>query len=518
MFFSRSSDRARRAFCGRVRPRRRTRQRLGSLQLGPLVLEPLEPRNLLTVTASFALGVLTFTSDGASDTVAIGSTADITDNTIDYDIGGGPVAQSTVTKVVFDGGLGSDVLSISALSTAINLTISTVDSDFELQAALSATGSIDIDGADDVTIGDDLSATGSISIRAGNDGSGQLTFTPAPNLDAPTIALWAGIGDGTLAAAAVDVTNGTFRGAAGAGTSPSTFTLRQDADIADTDIPAASQFDSTLLFPYTIQSDGGFVTLATVGKVAGSDLTLRAKNDINTPAALSVNSLDILVDVGDIVLGGSLTTSGNQLYAGPVTLGAATTTLSAVGSTITFDDTLDGASDLTITADATTFSGLVGSLTPLTSLTVNGDAAIDGGGVETSTFQLYAGPVTLGAATTTLSAVGSTITFDDTLDGASDLTITADATTFSGLVGDFTPLTSLTVNGDAAIDGGGVETSTFQLYAGPVTLVRRHHHAQRRGQHDHVRRHARRCQRPDHHRRRDYVFRTGRQPRRRSPP
>src|SRR5208283_3306466 len=65
---------------------------------------------------------------------------------------------------------------------------------------------------------------------------------------------------------------------------PTSFKFEQDAAIADNAIPAISQFGpgapvtTTLAgMPYTIQSDGGNITLATGANVAGSALTLSAR-------------------------------------------------------------------------------------------------------------------------------------------------------------------------------------------------------------------------------------------------
>ena len=95
------------------------------------------------------------------------------------------------------------------------------------------------------------------------------------DLSSAAITLRAGSGAG-LAAAVDAITNApTFRGAAGGATSPTSFTLRQDAALADAAIPAAGQFAGGLAgLDYTLRSDGGSVTLDTAAKVAASALTL----------------------------------------------------------------------------------------------------------------------------------------------------------------------------------------------------------------------------------------------------
>ena len=74
--------------------------------------EPLEERRVMTTLVSFAAGVLTFTSDGNSDTVLLQSTA--TPSTVQYNAGGlGLTSQAGVTQVVFNGNGGDDVLVVA---------------------------------------------------------------------------------------------------------------------------------------------------------------------------------------------------------------------------------------------------------------------------------------------------------------------------------------------------------------------------------------------------------------------
>ena len=141
---------------------------------------------------------------------------------------------------------------------------------------------------------------------------------------------------------------------------------------------------------------------------------------------------------------------------------------------VTFASTVNGARALTISngSGTTTFGGLVGGTTPLSSLTtdVTGATAINGGGISTSGAQSFNDAVTLGAATT-LSGVD--VHFASTLNGASTLAINDSGTTiFAGIVGGSTPLTSLTTNaaGSTQIDTTAVTTSGAQIYNDSVVL------------------------------------------------
>src|SRR5262249_14183037 len=75
--------------------------------------------------------------------------------------------------------------------------------------------------------------------------------------------------------------------------------------------------------------------------------------------------------------GGGVTTTGNQTYNDPVTLGADAVLTTTAGGNVTFNSTLNGARNLTIHAGAgaATFGGAAVGVTPLLSLTVNTNSA-----------------------------------------------------------------------------------------------------------------------------------------------
>src|SRR5262249_30689973 len=169
-----------------------------------------------------------------------------------------------------------------------------------------------------------------------------------------------------------------------------------------------------------------------------------------------------------------------------VTLGANTILASTGGSppavpaaatkNVTLANTVDGAFSLEVdSADTTTFGGAVGGTTALTSVTTDaaGSTAINGGGVTTTGAQTYNDQVTLGADATLTSTGSGNISLASVLDGAFNLTVnTAGTTTFGGLVGDTTALTSVTTDADGstALNGGGVTTTGAQSYNDAATL------------------------------------------------
>ncbi len=181
-----------------------------------------------------------------------------------------------------------------------------------------------------------------------------------------------------------------------------------------------------------------------------------------------------------IFAGGSVQTSGAQVYGDTVQLQTAATLTSTKGG-VAFGGTLDGAFALTLDASGEArFGGLVGGTTPLVSVEVvntAGTTVFGGGGVTTTGFQRYGNAATLGADTTLAS--GNTandngaITFGNTVDGARALTLnTSGQTVFNAPVGSRTPLLSLTTDapGSTVFNAGTVQTTGAQTYNDPATL------------------------------------------------
>ena len=314
-------------------------------------------------------------NDGTSVTITTGTTG-----TQDGDI-------TVLDTIVRSIGVGAPTLSlVAARDILVNAAIlgTVVDLNLELKAGrniniaapislvngsltttgmaltTTATGSvsaatIDIDQSGTVLIQSNLTAATSINIHAGNDGTGNLLFGPVAGLNSHTISLQAGIGDGTQDTAAIDVVNATFRGPIGAAlTSPTNFSLRQDATITNGALPSVilpDQFGLDVPLNYAIRSDGGSVTVSTAAKVqsvAGTQLDLSGKTGVTIAAALNLASLAAsITGAGTIAIdGGGVTTTGTQTYTGPVTIGINPTSLS--GTAVTFvgvASTLRGSTD-----------------------------------------------------------------------------------------------------------------------------------------------------------------------------
>jgi hypothetical protein len=349
-------------------------------------------------------------------------------------------------------------------------------------------------GTGNIAVNDETKITaGSLSLHSGTDGTGDILFGGGVKIQADTQSYQAGIGNGSLATASADLAdnNPTFLNQAGTG-SPTYFTFEQDATILDSDIPASCQFfNNTPPANYTIQSDGGNLTLDTGADVAGSALTLDAAGALTMGGNLNLNSLAAFGN--SIALnGGTVTTVGAQTYNQNVTLGAATTLSSSSGGNITFAKTVDGAQSLTVnTSGNEIFNGAVGGGTALTSLTtdgsgtVGGSAQLNGGSVTTTGGQTYNDNVTLGANTTlngtTLNVNGAltgsgnsltlnnsgTATLGGTLSGVNALA----ATGSGNLVANNTISSGSLNDGETtALNGGTVTTVGAQTYNQKVTL------------------------------------------------
>ena len=173
--------------------------------------------------------------------------------------------------------------------------------------------------------------------------------------------------------------------------------------------------------------------------------------------------------------GGSILSTGSQTYTGAVVLGN-DTTLSATNnnSAIDFTNTAstidsDNVAARTLTINAGTggisLDGNIGSIAPLSSLTLNSSGTITLNSVATTGTQNYNSAVMLGS-NTTLSSINSNINFASTVDGTYDLDINAGTGTVSlnGAVGSVQPLSTLDITGTTDMDNGTVLTSGTQQY------------------------------------------------------
>ena len=254
-------------------------------------------------------------------------------------------------------------------------------------------------------------------------------------------------------------------------------------------VPAFTASSLTQLSGTGITNLNGLVT--TTGKVDLTGTAFTVSSGINAGGYVAFVNSGLLTTTSNITtgaagfrqsgsglnsIGGNITTaSGDIGFLTGVTLTTDVLLTSGTGGTgnTTLSSTVNGAKSLVInTGGTTTFGGLVGGTSALTSITTDapGATAINGGGASTTAAQTYNDTVTLGA-NTILNGVN--VTFASTVNGASSLKVNdSGTTTFGGLVGGTIALSSITTDapGATAINGGGASTTAAQTYNDVVTL------------------------------------------------
>ncbi|TAK84861.1 MAG: filamentous hemagglutinin N-terminal domain-containing protein, partial [Aquabacterium sp.] len=247
-------------------------------------------------------------------------------------------------------------------------------------------------------------------------------------------------------------------------------------------------------------------TLGASATLSGGSVTFNGALDggnnglqVTTTGVLALNAgasnlvaLDASAAAGGSSIGGNVTTSGAQAYAGTTTLTGAA---NFQGSSLTFNNVAAGANALGLRADSIAVSGTAagGSTVTFEPLSATGSIGVAGGagtlqlsqallnkfsgftgitiGSLANDYTISFGNFTLPANLTVRSNSGN-IGFG-TLDGARSLQAQTTGTiTMNDIVGGTTDLTSINLNGTITINAAAVQTSGSQLYSGAVTLQR----------------------------------------------
>ncbi|MFY3704051.1 filamentous hemagglutinin N-terminal domain-containing protein [Achromobacter dolens] len=377
----------------------------------------------------------------------------------------------------------------------------------------------------DVTLGGNASNLASLTITGNNIDLRQVATTGAQQYNGATTLRGAyttangafGVDGATTLASTVSVTTGSgavaFTGAvSGANaltvTSSGTTTYGGAVDIAslnqagtgDTAINGGSVTTSGT------QTYVGHVTLGDDAVLTGTTVTLA--NGADGAHALEIDGTALLtgaigattklasltLDGAATLNAGSIATTGNQHYKGPVTL-VRDHTLSTTTGGVAFDGALDGTHDLHVvsTAGGDVSFDAVGSATQrLGSLTVDtagttafngsvyaasvqtddpGAVTITGERVDTTGVMRFGELVTLGGNVTLKGASVTLAGGANSTDEGQGLTIEGPAT-INGPVGAGANgrLAYLTVDGDATLGGGPLKTVGEQSYLGKVEL------------------------------------------------
>ena len=410
----------------------------------------------VSIATLASISTLTVNLGGNDDSLTIGTT----DN-------------EGITNISVDGGGGTDVVSLNAIS--VPGTLSVAAESISLNANVTTTGTQSYAGS--VSLGADATIAGSaVSFTGTVDGgyalvvnaSGATTFSAAVGGSTALTSLTTDAG-GTVILQSVttsgaqsygeDATlNGTYTttnsafSVAGAtaldggttvtvGSGNVTFT--GDVDGANT---LAVNSTGATLFSALFVGDGSSLTSLTTD--AGGTVSVR---NVTTTGAQSYGE--------NATLNGTYRTTNNSAFsvAGTTTLGGGTAVIVGSGA-VTFTGAVNGANTLEINSTAATlFSAAVGGATALTSLTTDAGGTVILQSVTTSGLQSYGDDATLNGTYTTTNAAlsvagtttlvgdtsfnsgGGSILFGSTLTGVGkDLTIAsgtaAGTTTFTGAV------------------------------------------------------------------------------------
>ncbi|MCP4258340.1 MAG: filamentous hemagglutinin N-terminal domain-containing protein, partial [Planctomycetes bacterium] len=296
-----------------------------------------------------------------------------------------------------------------------------------------------------------------------NSGSGTTIFTGAVGSDALGVdSQDDGLGSVTTNAAGSTQINGGLVTTTGDQTYNDSVTLGSAVTVLNgSNVEFAGTLNGASALTVNTTGNGSTVFGSTVGNTGIGLLSLETNADGDTQ-----------------INGGLVTTTGDQTYNDPVTLGDDTT---LNGTNVTFSNTLDSDSGnkrslLVNASGVTTFDGLVGGTDRLSHLETDGAGSTEIGAVTINldgTSAKFGDPVLLTDNLTINEAGADNIEFSDTVDGAYDLTVnTAGLTKFGGEVGGTTALTNLETDssGDTQINGGLVTTTGDQTYNDSVTL------------------------------------------------
>jgi len=320
---------------------------------------------------------------------------------------------------------------------------------------VSNTGSIVTSGAiTDATAANAISLTatnGSLTLGAAVTGTTtdtmSLTVTGGGNTLAVNAAVTTGSGNiNATSAGSITETGGSFGTTGLLTTSSATGTTLGGANTVSsfnaTNTTSGNISLTNTAAPLTVTSlteeNGGTVTINNTGAVnfpntLGGGYNLNDTSTGLTTFSAAVGSPTALASVSvanaAAINGSTVTTTGNQVYSGTVTLGANTI---ATGANLTFSGTVDsGASSSSLTANATgttTFGSAVGGANPLTALTVNTND-LSARAIATTTGVTVNNTDLASAITGVISGSGATLIKT----GTGTLTLSASPNTYSGL-------------------------------------------------------------------------------------
>ena len=127
-------------------------------------------------------------------------------------------------------------------------------------------------------------------------------------------------------------------------------------------------------------------------------------DSVTWAGASTLNVINVIAE--SITQTGNATTTANQTWDGPVTLGANVTT---TASTLNYESTIDGAFDLNVSANGAVFKDSVGSTTPLTKFIQGGIATFEGESIDSTGDIRWNGNLFLDSPTDLVTMTGGTV-------------------------------------------------------------------------------------------------------------
>lgn len=421
-----------------------------------LTAEPLtiQTNNILTfagqVGANNPLSTLTISSFITNGTIAMNGGSIKTSGAQTYSIpillGADTILTSTLDSLNFSSTINSD-----ATSRALTL-------DFATNANLSA----DIGGSAALASIDTSSTNPSASIvinnalqinTVGNQVFNQMISFPSQSLtltsSAGAISLLNTVNGGNLTVS--NVTGSASSGSMSLDNFTKNGTGLFDLQNSNTFTNAAVLNSGTLLISNALG-------LGTSGATINSGAILNIATNLNSAPITMTN--------------GTLTSTGDASLAGAINLTTGTNDIISnnnLNTTFTLFGNINGAASLFFQgAGDISLIGNIGNSTPVVDVTTTANTMITGS-VTSSSSQNYGSPITL-TANTNLISTGGNITFNNSVNGAFDLGITANSAIFDGVIG-AVPINSLTINAaNITLNGASISTIQDQIYNGLVTL------------------------------------------------
>lgn len=254
------------------------------------------------------------------------------------------------------------------------------------------------------------------------------------------------------------------------------------SSIASCSAPNCGNGTIRTIAPATIAASATNVALCARNGATSSITVTNAVTMSNVGVSLSLTAGS--GSAGPIALNANLTTRGAAIsLTGVVTVGAAVTldTTNAGGSpaggNISFSSTVDGAQALTLragTGGTVSFNGAVGGTTALTNLSFTSAALIQISNnirVSGANPLTFPSPVSL-TGPSTITSNNANISFGSTLNGAQALTIAGGSgtTTFTGVVGGTTALSSLSTTAATITQSSTAKTTGALSYTGSTAI------------------------------------------------